>query len=331
MTYTLRAGRWDDKIRKAYPKDSLTRDTWTKGEPGPRVTKCPQTRMWLWDGLVYVPTTLREELIQGHHEDQEGGHFGVERTAEKITWNYYFPGLYKTVQKVISKCDICKRTKHEGHTPYGHLQSITPPQRAWEGIAFDMIVKLPPSKEPVSQAEYDSIWVITDRLTKYAYFIPYKESSTATKLAYAFLRTVVANHGVPRTIITDRGVMFTLKFWQTFTALLGTKHKLSTAYHSQIDGQTERLNRTLEQYLRAYLNYQQDNWVSLLPMVQFAYNSSKHSATGISPFFANYGYKPELFQQALPGKEHAQKPQLMVESMKALQEHLAKDLVFISE
>ena len=89
--------------------------------------------MWLWDGLMYVPTMLREELVQGHHEDQEGGHFGVERTVEKITRNYYFSGLYKTVQKVIGKYNICKRTKYEGHTPYGTYRASHHPNEPGRG------------------------------------------------------------------------------------------------------------------------------------------------------------------------------------------------------
>ena len=96
---------------------------------------------------------------------------------------------------------------------------------------------------------HNSIWVVTDRLTKYAHFVPYKEESTAEDLAYTYLREVACQRGSPRSVITDRGTTFTSKFWASFMAQLGTKHKMSTAYHPQTDGQTERLNQTLEQYL----------------------------------------------------------------------------------
>jgi transposase InsO family protein len=106
---------------------------------------------------------------------------------------------------------------------------------------------------------YDSILVIVDRLTKFGYIIPYKESSTAEDLAYIFLRIVASVYRVPIEIISDRDKLFTSKFWQTLIALLGIKRKLSTVFHLQIDNQTERLNQTIEQYLRYYINYQQDN------------------------------------------------------------------------
>ena len=125
---------------------------------------------------------------------------------------------------------------------------------------------------------------------KYGYFIPYLEASDAKALAYTFLRVIIANHGLLEEIISDRDKLFTSKFWRSLMALLGANHKLSTAFHPQTDGQTERLNQTLEQYLRSYVNHQQDNWVQILPIAQFAYNSAMIEATKVSPFFANYGY-----------------------------------------
>ena len=107
--------------------------------------------------------------------------------------------------------------------------------------------------------EYDSILVIVDRLTKFAHFIAYKEASTADDLAYIFLKTIVSLHGLPDEIVSDRGSAFASKFWQALTAQLGVKHKLSTAYHPQTDGQTEQINQIIEQYLRYYINYPQDN------------------------------------------------------------------------
>jgi hypothetical protein len=103
--------------------------------------------------------------------------------------------------------------------------------------------------------EYDSILVITDRLTKYAYMLLYKEASDAEELAYTFLRIVVANHGVPDEIISDRDKLFTSKFWTALTGLLGVKRKMSTAFYPQTDRQTERLNQTIKAYLRYYINY----------------------------------------------------------------------------
>ena len=117
---------------------------------------------------------------------------------------------------------------------------------------------------------YDSILVVIDRFTKYGYFIPYKEAFTAKNLVYIFTKYILGNHGCPKEIISDKDKLFTSRFWKSLVDQLGTNHKLSTAYHPQTDGQTERLNQTLEQYLRHYLDYDQRNWVILLPVTQLA-------------------------------------------------------------
>ena len=153
-------------------------------------------RLLWFQGKVYVPAKERQFVLEQYHETPTQGHQGVDKTIEKIIRIWYIPRICKEVNEYIAKCDTCARTKHSRHKPYGELQTPTTPGRAWASIAFDFIVKLPPSQEPMTKALYDAILVITDRLTKYGYFIPYKESSTAEDLAYAFLRVVIANHGM---------------------------------------------------------------------------------------------------------------------------------------
>ncbi|KFY06188.1 hypothetical protein V491_08796, partial [Pseudogymnoascus sp. VKM F-3775] len=128
-----------------------------------------------------------------------------------------------------------------------------------------------------------------------------------------------------------RDKLFTSKFWQSLMAQLGTNHKLSTAFHPQTDGQTERLNQTLEQYLRSYVNHQQDNWVQLLLLAQFAYNSATAESTKISPFFANHGWQPEAYK--IPRKDNIQAEQAILEAEKirSLQHQLATDIQFMNE
>ena len=111
-------------------------------------------------------------------------------------------------------------------------------------------------------------------------------------MAYAFLRNIISSHRLSKEIISDKDKLFTSKFWKSLMDFISINYKLSTSFHPTTNGQTERLNQTLEQYLRHYVNYKQNNWVSLLPMAQLAYNSSKASITGISPFQANYGFQP---------------------------------------
>jgi len=128
----------------------------------------------------------------------------------------------------------------------------------------------------------------------------------------------VGNHGLPDEIVSDRDKLVTSKFWQSLTRQLGSKHKLSTTAHPQTDGQTEQTNQTLEQYLCCYINYQQNNWVELLPLAQFAYNSVKTEATQESPFYANYGFEPTAYQEPIPGKILAQKGILKADQLKEL-------------
>jgi hypothetical protein len=123
--------------------------------------------------------------------------------------------MRKYVEEQINKCADYQRNKTARYKPYGFIQSPRAPTGAWRSIALDFIVKLPPSKEAMTGVVHDSILVVTDRLTKYAHFIPYKEGSTAEELAYAFNRNVIANHGIPGEIISDRDKLFTSKFWKS--------------------------------------------------------------------------------------------------------------------
>jgi hypothetical protein len=163
---------------------------------------------------------------------------------------------------------------------------------------------------------------------KYGLFMPYKESSDAKDLAYAFMRTVVSQHGLPEEIISDRDKLVTSKFWKSLMAQLGAHDKLSTAFHPETDGQTERLNQTLEQYLRSYVDERQTNWVELLPLAQFAYNSSKSESIHTSPFFANYGYEPVAYTQPRKDDARAEFATKMVNELVQLHKQLAKYIAF---
>jgi len=141
---------------------------------------------------------------------------------------------------------------------------------------------------------HDTILVVVCHLTKMALFIPTFRDIDAEDLARIFLSQVFAKHGTPTDIVSDWGKHFISHFWRSLCQLLGIKANLSTAYHPETDGQTEWVNQVLEQYLRVYINYQQDNWVNLLPLAEFAYNNTSHSATMVTPFFANKGFNPKL-------------------------------------
>ncbi|KAJ2891394.1 hypothetical protein MKZ38_000508 [Zalerion maritima] len=230
-----------------------------------------------------VSTVARDEtrLIKEVHEAKAHGHQGVWKTYQRLRQHHQFQGTRAQVEQVIRNCDLCKKSKAPRHKPYGELRPLQIPDAPWHSVSLDFVTGLPPSTEPLTQ-------------TIYSYFIPFVKNGNTLQLVYVFIRNIVANHGMPRELISDRDKLFTSHFWQALAARLGVRHRLSTAFHPQTDGQTERTNQTLEQYLRCYVNYPQNDRVQLLPLAQFAYNSAFNESTKKTPMYANYGYTPTI-------------------------------------
>lgn len=245
-----------------------------------------------YQGLVYVPDDpkIKLNILRARHDAPSAGHPGRAKTMALIRRSFHWPGLTAYVSEYIDSCFECLRTKARRHQPYGELQPLPIPNRPWSSLSMDFIGPLPKS----GQLEFDSILVVVDRLTKMSIFIPTHTTLDAPGLAHLLLRHVFGRHGVPVNIVSDRGSLFTSAFFSALSSALGFHRLLSTAYHPETDGQTERVNQILEQYLRIYTNYRQDNWSDLLPLAEFAYNNSPHSATTVSPFFANCGYHPTM-------------------------------------
>lgn len=156
------------------------------------------------------------------------------------------------------------------------------------------MIKLLKSKKSLIKVLYDSILIITDRLMKYKYFLPYKETSSAEKLIYIFLKSIAVNYELLEKIISDRDKLLTFKFWKSLMNQLEIHHKLSILYHSQTNNHIEWLNQTMKQYLWCYINYQQINWVKLLLIAQFAYNSAVTKSTEVLSFYINYSFNPAI-------------------------------------
>jgi hypothetical protein len=174
------------------------------------------------------------------------------------------------------------------------------------------------------------IMVVVDRLTKYSYMIPTTETIDAKAMASLLFRYIFANHGTPEKMTSDRDKLFTSKMWKSFADIVGIEHRLSTAYHPRTNGQTERTNQTLEQYLRHYVNYQQDDWAGLLPLAQFAYNNAMHATTKETPFFANYGYNPSIIGETIGKQAEAESSRLLASGLKQLHLQLARDIEFFN-
>ena len=174
-------------------------------------------------------------------------------------------------------------------------------------MSIDFITKLPKSKDPVTGITYNSIMVIVNRFTKYIIAVPFKKTHTAEQLGHLLLDRLVRDHRVPITVITDRDKLFTSNYWKTISAAIGTKPKMSTAYHPQTDSQTEQANQVLETYLQYYINQTHSNWVQLLPVAQLAINQHRSDSTKESLFFANFGQHANIRipSRASPNTEKA--------------------------
>ena len=268
-------------------------------EPNENKKARSQGQSWQFDvdgllrfkGRIWVPDepAVRVEVISAHHDSKLAGHFGVDRTFELVKRSVCWPGLRQDIEQYVKNCPVCQRTKAPRQLPAGQLSSLPIPEDIWEEIALDFIVKLPPTK--LKGVVYDSILVVVDRLSKMALYIPACESWKAPDFATAFFENVVAIWGLPKGIVSDRGAMFTSAFWTELCFQCQMKRRMSTAYHPQTDGQTERQNQTLEAYLRAFCDTQED-WGSLLPYAQFAYNNTVHKSTGKTPSFVVTGKHP---------------------------------------
>ncbi|GJS39526.1 putative reverse transcriptase domain-containing protein [Tanacetum coccineum] len=214
----------------------------------------------------------------------------VHPRADKMYYDlrdrYWWPGMKKDIAEYVSKCLTCLKVKTEHQRPSGLLQQPEIPVWKWEGIAMDFMTKL-----PRTSSGHDTIWVIVGRLTKCAHFLLMHEDYKMDRLARLYLKEIVARHGVPISIILDRDSRFTLRFWQSMQEALGTRLDMSTAYHPQTDGQSERTIQTLEDMLRAYVLDFRGSWDVHLPLVEFSYNISYHSSVRCAPFEALYGRK----------------------------------------
>jgi len=203
---------------------------------------------------------------------------------ELIRREYVWPSMRNFVKDYCNTCTICKRSKAPRHKPYGLLKQLPIPTRSWDLISMDFIEHLPPS------AGYTTILVIVERLTKQSIFILIYNTITSTQLAELFVLYVFSKHGVPGHVMSDWGSEFVSHFFRSLGKALDINLHFTSGYHPEGDGQTERVNQMLEQYLHCYCNYQQDNWSTLLLITKFVYNNAPNKTTGTSPFFANKGY-----------------------------------------
>ncbi|KAJ0932532.1 putative nucleotidyltransferase, Ribonuclease H [Helianthus annuus] len=239
-------------------------------------------------GRIWIPRfcEVKAALLDEAHKSRYSVHPGATKMYRDLKTNYWWPGMKRDIVKYVTKCLTCSQVKAEHQKPYGESQPLGIPLWKWEELTMDLVTKLPRTKKG-----YDTIWVIVDRLTKSAHFLPIKEAYSSEKMAEIYMNEIVSRHGVPVSIISDRDTRFTSRYWQRFHESVGTRLHISTAYHPQTDGQSERTIQTLIDMLRACALDFGGNWDDHLPLVEFSYNNSYHSSIQMAPYELLYGRK----------------------------------------
>jgi len=277
-----------DEIKRAYHDDPVTRHILQHGHHEYPVL----------NGLIYnkhrifIPrdNSLRTRLLTEEHDIPVSGHLGEYKTLERLERRFYWPNMRRMVRHYVRTCASCQQNKGSNQLPAGLLQPLEIDDERWETVTMDLITKLPTTKN-----NNDTIVVFVDKLSKMVHCCPANEKDGKTKaphMARMFFDNIVRLHGVPKRIVSDRDRRFISSFWQELWRLLGTKLAMSTSYHPQTDGQTERMNRTLEDVIRHYISFHHDDWDEHLTAAEIAINNSEAQSTGFSPYFINYGKHP---------------------------------------
>jgi hypothetical protein len=237
-----------------------------------------------------IPSGKRADLIQAAHDAPTAGHLGARKTLRRLhEAELYWPHMRREVEVFVEGCAVCQTSKPYTRPGLGVPSPLEIPEGRWRVVALDVVTGFPPS----GNEGYNAVVVFSDRFTKQAFFCPTTEKGlTAEVTAELFIQHVFRTQGVPSILLSDQDSKFTSLFWERLFELLGTKLVLSASYHHQTNGQVERINQTLANFLRAYCGKRGAEWHKELPVYEFAYNSSIHRTTGVEPFRAVYGDVP---------------------------------------
>nr|KYP36202.1 Transposon Ty3-I Gag-Pol polyprotein [Cajanus cajan] len=273
-----------DHIKELYSNDLEFNEFYT------RCLAKPQGGFYISEGYLYkegricIPQgSIRKLLVKESHEGGLMGHFGVEKTLSFLKEKFFWPHMRRDVERFCSRCIACLQAKSKV-MPHGSYSSLPVANSPWVDISIDFILGL-----PKTQRGMDSIFVIVDRFSKMAHFIPCHKIDDARNIARLFFKEVVRLHGIPKTIVSDRDTKFLSHFWKTLWSRLETKLLSSTTCHPQTDGQTEVVNRSLSTMLRAVLKGNHKSCDEYLSHIEFAYNRVVHKTTKISPFETFFG------------------------------------------
>jgi hypothetical protein len=241
--------------------------------------KDDQGVIWFKDRIV-VPkdAEVRQQILDEAHLSRYSIHPGSTKMYQDLKQHYWWTKLKIEIARYVARCDTCRRVKAVHMKTAGPLQSLHIPTWKWEDISMDFIVGLPKTAKG-----FDSIWVIIDRLTKIAHFLPVKTYYLVITYAQIYIARILSLHRIPKTTVSDRGPQFVSKFWEELHKSLGTKLLHSSAYHPQTSGQTKRVNQILEDMMRSCVLEFPQKWDDCLPLTEFSYNNSNQESIKMAP------------------------------------------------
>ena len=249
-----------------------------------------------WDGLILTPEgrievpnhdILRTTILAESHDIIVSGHFGVEKTLEKVLRYWTWRGVARDVRRYVATCATCQKMKHQTQKPWGLCQPILAPY-PWHTVTLDLVGKF----EPARESGHTYCLVMVDKFSKFVLLQDVPEACDAKMVADIFLKRVVSTFGVPVKVISDRGPQFTAQLWHQILENLGIQVAHATSHHPQTDGQSERTIQTFLRLLRTFTSKFPESWVEKLPFLQFALNDAYVEATKSTPFRVVFGRDP---------------------------------------
>jgi len=291
-------------IKDGYGQDPLTRSVLANPDHHKRYFRMSDGLIWTKNfrgqEVVCVPreSSLTTRILTKAHEIV--GHYGDQRTCEYVRRWYWWPQMSKLTSEFCKTCEACQRSKGLTQRPAGKLHSLPVPTKPWDSIGMDFVGPFPESRG------FNYLWVVICRMISMVHLIPVTIQVTASELSWKYMREVVRLHGLPSSIVSDRDSKFTSRWWKELQRLLGAKLLMSTSFHPQTDGQSERAIRNVTQILRTVVRPDQRDWAEKIDMVEFAINSSISESTGYAPFELAGGYMPSMIKEIRSDENFAQ-------------------------
>ncbi|GAA5972537.1 hypothetical protein JCM11641_001890 [Rhodosporidiobolus odoratus] len=274
-------------LSSSYADDQFTAQVIKNLDSAPSF-KMEEGLMYFEGSRIVVPDvkSVREALLHDAHDAL--GHPGSRKSLASLSASFYWPGMAKSVDRYVSSCDGCQRHKSRTTRRAGQLHSLPVPPRAFSDVALDFVGPL-----PLSEGK-DMLLTVTDRLTGHTRLLACRSKDGAKEVADTVFKGWFSLFGLPERLVSDRDKLFTSRFWRTLHERTGVKLQMSTAFHPETDGRSERTNKTVVQMLRQQVSRQQKNWVRFLPSTEYGINSAVNDSTGYAPFHLVLGFVPSL-------------------------------------